>query len=565
MDDNIEYKEFSHELDDDEIVTFVASWIKECEPYHDQLLRAQEKAIEYYKGNQTDLGSVALYNSDAVYNRLYEATETIVPIVTGSAHEFIAIPAEDTPESKERARKTQIVLYEKYRQFGIQSKLEQITRDIILKRFGVLKYYWDDEADEIAIEDKDPRAVYVPKLQCPPDKLPYVMCVEEYNREELLANFPDYDFSQEDTGGLVKKLWSKGQELMTGNRRKEKSYQVLEVWTTKSTVWLHNKQVIRKQANPNYNFKNKKANYLRQPRLGFIFFTLFRTGESPFGDISLAEAGIPVQDDINVIKRNITNNIIKMGNGQIYLDSEVMTEEESDNITSEPGAIIIGKNIASENRIKREPGVPLPNAHFANLQHSEAAFDNIMGVHGATRGAAASKTLGQDIISRQQDFSRVELFTRELNRGVQQLAEGVAQLMKMNYKAGHVERILGRDGSVEFIDFTRQDLEDGQAIVVRDGEPTVLDPIQKANQAVQLWQLGALDPESLYERLGYPNPQKTSEKLQAWRTGQLLLESALGGKQGGGGKEVETPLSSLQRSIEQLGGGGAQLNQPPNA
>src|SRR3990167_1686135 len=211
-------------------------------------------------------------------------------------------------------------------------------------------------------------------------------------------------------------------------------------------------------------------------------------------------------------------------------------------------------------------------------------FDNIMGIHSATRGAAGAPTLGQDIISRQQDFTRVDLITRVLNRGVSRLANGLVQLMKMYYTETQTVKILGEDGAVEFVKLNQDDIEDYIEIVVKSGNVLPMDKVSLRTEAVQLWQLGALDPTTLFERLDFTNPQKAAPRLVAYKTGQLLQETganiteaqagaeaqaqakmktgaaAVGVPQKGKGagssetRKTESPMNSMQRSTAGLGG-----------
>ena len=269
-----------------------------------------------------------------------------------------------------------------------------------------------------------------------------------------------------------------------------------------------------------------------------------------------------------------------MGNGKMYVDDDAMSEEESSNITNEPGLVIRGKGLASQNKIRQEAGLALPNAHFSNLQHSEVTFDNIMGVHSSTRGQTEAGTLGQDILSRQQDFTRLDIITRVLNRGVARLANGLVQLMKMYYTENHVIRILGGEKAVEFIKMHRRNIEDKIEIVVKSGTTLPMDEIALRTEAVQLWQLGAIAPITLYRRLKIPNPEKEVANLMMYKQGMLDMETqaklkemqaqaAMGGQaqaQGGSGTKAETPqtagegrgtesfLDVVQRAREQLGG-----------
>lgn len=592
---------------DEELITAIDTWVNESRTYHDTMLIQQNRAVRYYLGDQTDLRDIPPYKASSVYNRIFEATETIVPVVTGSAHQFLAVPGEENELSVERAKKLQKVLIRTYEDIEMQRHLENVTRDIILKRFGVIEWFWDPSIDNVNVRTIDPRLILIPRLRVDANELPYALELQEYIREEIEQFFPDVnpddlvigrtnaEFTYQDTYQPP---------VLTTTALDEHVYQIICAKTPEYWVWKQNDKVLKRMPNPYFDFEGEEVetteegpngkiketkyrrflNHLERPRLNLVFFNPFTTGEAPVSDTSLAETGIPIQDDINTQKRQIINNLLQMGNGQIYVDSEAMPQELVDQITSEPGLIIQGKNLASENRIRREAGVPLPEAHFANLQDSIVAFDNVFGTQAAIRGQQQGGTLGGQIINREQALSRIEQITRVLNRGVNRVADGLVQMMRMYYTEDQLIKIIGKDGAIEFLKFSQRDIDDGTLINVKSGVPVTLDPQARFNQAIQLWQLGAIDPETLFERLDFPDPQLAAQKLAAWRSGQLLLESQLRreesmvGMPSGGGtgtpmkdagmetaRDVETPGDQMVRAAESMNAGGeAPLTRTSN-
>lgn len=568
---------------EDLLKTFEA-WLKESQTYHDYLLRFQKISQEYYVGNQTDRDLIAT-NTNTVENRIFEAVETIVPVVTAHAHQFQVLPGSESDDSMKRANSLQKVLSRKYETLEMQRKLEEVTRNLLLYRFGLAKWEWSYEKDDIDVRVIDPRMILVPRMSVDPHDLPYKIEIQEYIKKEMDEYWPDAkDLSPESNIDVGKKENAK------------KLYRVYEVWTPEMVAWFCSKQLLEKKPNPYYDFQGEEKKYIKRTSKGtrigkklvfynifdrptdpYVFFTTYKAGEDPFGSVSLTEIGIPIQDAINTQKRRIIDNLRRMGNGQVYIDSDAMSQEESDNITDEVGLIIRGEGVASQNKVRREPGIQLPSAHFSNLTHSETVFDNIMGVHSATRGAGGGKTLGQDIISRQQDYTRVDLITRVLNRGVARLAMGLVQLMKLFYTETHVVKIIGEEGAVEFVSLNRDDIDNYIEIIVKSGDNLPMDKISLRTEAVQLWQLGALDPVTLFERLDFPNPSKAAERLLSWKQGQLTAETqakiaeiAAGAKFGAefaappgiasekakpeSGRAIETPMNVLQRSTAGLGG-----------
>src|SRR3990167_5871955 len=67
---------------DSDLVTKINNWLAESRNYHNELLEAQKKGEDYYKGKQTKKDRVPAHLSNFVQNRIFESVETIVPIVT---------------------------------------------------------------------------------------------------------------------------------------------------------------------------------------------------------------------------------------------------------------------------------------------------------------------------------------------------------------------------------------------------------------------------------------------------------------------------------------------------
>lgn len=559
---NKTYIPFTPDLSSEEANTIIDGWFKESEPYHNQLLRKQNQMVEYYLGNQTHRFAVEPFNSDSVYNRIFEATETLIPIITGPSHEFIAVPAEENEVSLRRARSVQKALNYQYEQLNIKSKLEVASRDILLKRFGVLEWGWDSDKDDVGVWVRDPRTIYIPKLPCDPHDLPYVLRVGEFSEDQIIDAFPEID---------VEKIHSNQTRTVSrpnAQGRPEEVYQVEMVYTPETFAYRCGGEVVLR-ANPYFDFGEeteiitdvngeeeritefKQSNHLKRPCVPFVFLAPFRTGDGPISEVSLAEVGAPIQDDINVAKRQIIDNLRRMGNGQVMLDKGVLSDEDKGNLTSEPGLVVEGNGLASENRMRRDPGTPLPSSHFANLQDSIAAFDSVFGTHGALRGASNNDTLGGQMLDRQQNMSRIEALTRELNRGVSRLAAGITQVMKMYYTETMVLRMLDQEGAVEFLKFKSSDIEQGMVIHTKSGAAPLLDPQARYNQAIQLWQLGALDPETLFERLEFSDPQESAKKLAAWKSGQLYMEKSMDAA-AEPQRGVETPNNAMDRAAQAI-------------
>src|SRR3990167_2440440 len=220
-------KKFTVDSSEEDLVSVFNNWLNESQTYHDYLLKNQKFAEQYYNGNQTDRDLVPEHASDTVENRIFEGVETLVPVATANAHQFLVLAPRDEDSSKLKARKLQTILEKKYETLEVQRKLEDVTRHLLLYRFGVLKYFWNDEINDVDVKSIDPRLILVPKLRLDPHELPYVMELQEYTKDEMEENFPDFDLT---------KLPSPAKNPV--NSYGEELYQVYEVWTNEVLAWF---------------------------------------------------------------------------------------------------------------------------------------------------------------------------------------------------------------------------------------------------------------------------------------------------------------------------------------
>ena len=139
MDDQLEPFEITTKKED--LLRTFEAWLKESQTYHDYLLKFQKISQEYYVGNQTDRDLITA-NTNTVENRIFEAVETIVPIVTAHAHQFQILPGSEDDDAMKRANNLQKVVSRKYETIEMQKKLERVTRHMLLYRLGVMKWEW---------------------------------------------------------------------------------------------------------------------------------------------------------------------------------------------------------------------------------------------------------------------------------------------------------------------------------------------------------------------------------------------------------------------------------------
>lgn len=498
----------------EDLVKIAVDWEKESGEYHEQLKNIQDTNESYYKGKQTEMEKIPRNQSNAVQNHIFMGVETIIPIVTANSPRFIAEPPEESDTSIKYANAVEKTLSIIYEEEDVRSKGEMLMRHMMVFRYGVWIPFFNKQLNKCDVRWVRPQRIFFPKTS----KLIYYYEKRDFTTGELKTEFGEEKFNEF--------LKNKYPEKSDDQRAQVKGiYTVLEFHTADVTFWKCGLHIIDVRENETYDFHNDEKNFFLEPKIPIIIASVFRLGAEPIGETDLIQQTISIQDTINVTNRLIINNATKTGNSQWFIDPEVMTEEEArTKITNQPGLIVWAPGAANTNKMRRDAPPALPNYIPELKLMAERAFDNILGTHSTTRGERGeSETLGGRMLLKQSDYGRIDLLVREYERCVAELGNWFVQLMKINLTQEKVYRSYGESGS-EFVKISNSMIERGLKVIIKSGTTLPTDEVSKRQEAIELWSLAALDPETLFERLKFPNPQEAAKKLQAWKAGQLQME-----------------------------------------
>lgn len=502
---------------DEALLVKLALWEKESDSYYNELKRVQDKNEQYYLGNQTERDRVRDGLSNIVQNRIFEATETALPIITSQPAQFLIQVDENSEVAVQQGRQLQIVLGNFYIMRDMAGKMEMAYRHEIIDRFGVLEVYWDESIDDINVRYVRPQHIRMPKFGLDAEKLPYLCKRIDMTYQEV------FDFFGATVANDLAKSASADRAEPSNNY--DNVYTVDCYWTDWWVAYKSQNKILKKEMNPYYDFETVENNLLEKPAKPFFFLTEFTLGRTPVGETSLLEQAMPIQDGINALNRIITNNAIRMGNGTWLIDSTTMAKEEADQITNEPGLKIYGNNVANPNFVRRDAPPGLPPYIFNLLQHYEDAFDNIFGLHSTTRGERqpGRETYKGRALLKQGDTGRLDKLVRGGDRVIAAVGNYVVQLMKLNYdEPRDIPLMASADGQEVIQSFSNSEIPDRMKVFVKSGSTLPNDEITKADKATELWQMGGIDPITLYKELKFANPEKMAEDLMKWKTGQLI-------------------------------------------
>src|SRR3990167_5070463 len=387
-----------------DIITLSNGFFAESRDYGSELKKVSEINEKYYLGDQTDRTKIKTNFSNAVENKIFEAVETIVPIVTSKMAEFLALPAEENEVSEKISDIIQKALSAHFRNLQMSKKMEIQVRRAIIHRFSVFKIFWNPSRGgdgEIDVSLPLPSKIRIPKFGMSVVELPFLI-------EDLSMTYEDMvDSFGKDKADLAIQQWSKGSDDQELKIEMKKVRVVNEIWTNTWHAYRIGNVILKSELNPYWNTETTN-NFLEEPSKPYVFLSPYRFKDTIVGDTSAIEQSIPPQDIINVCLRTMFNHTKKMGNGTWLIDSTVMSEEEARNkISNAAGLIVYGRGAADQSKVRRDSPPALPNNFHELLVQAERIMDNIWGTHSTTRGERGeSDTLGAKQLQKVADIGR---------------------------------------------------------------------------------------------------------------------------------------------------------------
>ena len=349
----------------------------------------------------------------------------------------------------------------------------------------------------------------------------------------------------------------------------------IEWWYCNTDMFFTMKNVVLgKYKNPHWNYSGKRIekdpdtgaeleveiqgkNHLVEMLAPYLFLSIFNTGIQPHDETSLILQNIGIQDMINRRWNQIDQNVKSMNNG-LAVSGDYFTEEQASQAATalRKGTAIRVPTGDVTKAISRLPAPPIPNQVFDMMRDGRNELQNIFGTAGSTpSGQKETESVRGKILINQLDSSRIGGGITEY---LEQLADSIynywVQMMFVHWTDEHYFTSLGQQGGTEFIILRNSDLGSVKTldITVKEGTLIPKDPMTQRNEAMDLWSAGAIDPRTLFMKLGYGDPNESAKQLILWQMvqkGQLPPEAYLPDFQVG-----------LQTQLPQQGVGGPAIN-----
>lgn len=509
------------DLTDDELLKLKNKWEDKYKSYEAKIKEKQERNKSYYLGQQLK-GSPISTNFPIASNILFEAEETFLPAALAKNPEPVTW-TDNTPEGTELANQVKSMLQYHSDVLVLRRKLALMVRHWSIFYLGVVKHGWDNKVQDIDLQNIDPQSLVLDPDAC---ISPYGDYIGEYIGErktctalKLMELFPKY----------------KEYILLTVDGKLGTDVTYTEWWSDEYCFYSYKKVILSKAKNPHFNYDNestevdedgleqtkvnKGRNHFAIPKKPYTFLSVFTLGKQPHDITTLIEQNIPNQNLISKRTNQIDVNLDRANNSIGFSENNFDQEkakQAADAMQKGNPILIPGGNI--NEAVARFPAPSYPDSAFKQLEITKQDLRSIFGTEGIASTPGNEQTTARGMILNQQfDNSRIG---GSIGDAIEQVADNIfnwwVQLYYVYYDEPHIASIIGNTKAVQYVQLLSQDLNRKIVISVTPNSMKPKDEITNANQAMSLWDKGALDPKSLFTALNYPDPQTTAENVVLW-------------------------------------------------
>jgi len=565
------YMKKIHELTDSQKNDLINNRWQSSESVWDTVIKTYDTNTRAYKNNPEWLDDLPKKNSRVRDNRIFVNQEAVINSLIANLPKPTIIPGRNTATAKALATQEEKFFEIKYQERNVKEIVRKGLRNLYFSRLIVLKPYWDprindfnvkavkptdirfgkrstkEEDSEFAIEEITDNLSAV--LKRFPSKSELILKKFGYENDDLVmvlnpevkykeAWIQDYVIFQMDNLilGCIKNPYYDWDGLLITEEEEQQIGTVEGEARRNLFDTVRNSQDQRRAEKAAYMQKEMLAkaaqesgatipeegdaetpitydayyfNHFDRPRKPYIFATIFNNENTPIGQTDMITQAIPLQQDIDETKRNITQNA-RFVNGVWKIDSKTMAQNEAQKLRTETGGVVYGKNV--KDGATRETGQPLPAFVVENLRDSRAEIDEIMAASSAFKGVReGQETKGGRLALVDQSFLRLNEMVQVVDYVNYELFNWFYQLAKIRYTEHHYAKTLGKEASIEVITLIQDDFQDGSEIRVIGGKTLPEDRQFKYEQAQNDVKDGFLSPVDYFQIAGYDTPNEKAK------------------------------------------------------
>lgn len=514
--------ELELDLKDEELLQLKKKIEANYRGYEAVIKQRQESNRTYYLGKQKGGSSEATDGVVAADNLIFESNETFIPAALAKNPEPVVF-SDDTKEGDELSNDVKCMLQYHTETLSLRAQLNLMVRKHSVDMLAVMKHGWDKEIEDIVDDVRNVKNFIFDIDGFIDVNGNYVGLMGEQitsTAQELIDLFPKYeDYIIVMADGKL------GTRVVR-----------TEWWNDKYTFTTFKDKILEKTKNPHFNYSKKIQstdidgnpleetkegnNHFARPKKPYTFLSVFTFGEEPYDVTGLVEQNIPNQRRISRRTEQIDANLSRNNNTDIFSENNFTQEtaKQAKNALIKGNPILVPSGGPINEAIVRLQAQGIDGSFFKDLDNQKAALRASFGIEGITASKDQEKETARGmILNTQHDTSRIG---GSMGDALERVAKAIfnqhVQFYYVYYDVPHTAAIMGQMKAVQYATLSSVKMNKKLVISVSPDSMKPHDEITEMNQAMALYEAGALDPKTLLTRVNFPDPQSTAEQTVLW-------------------------------------------------
>lgn len=550
------------------LATSVLNAYKEAKRYRAQYDKNWERWYRLYAGQHWD-GPRPEWRSTPVVNFIFSTIETILPIMTDNNPQINITPKNQ--DSQEMSAIMGAIVEKLWTDNSMGLKLPETIKNALKYGTGIQKVWWNPKMasglGDVCVSVVDPRHFYPSPGAKTIQDAAYVIFAANVPLDSVIRDFPHVKGKIEggiwdpeltvqktitsqrvDSGvflGPVSNTLGTATTEFKGNLQgkdgtmdRNKLVTLIEWWHRDDSgqTWvtiMANGILLKHDKNP---FNHNLFPFIRyiDYQVPSVFWGM--------GEIQQLEK---LQENINQRRAQITDILRLTANPPFVADADSGVNPKA--MTNRP-AVIIYKNRGSEVRWLTPPQLPAALFELQDLDKKD--FDAISGVLDVTQGRRPTGIEAASAISELQEAAqtRIRFKVRLMEESLRELGVQMLALVQQFYDMPRTIRIkTGISGGSKFVELNQQQVNPMTQSVDTINDPSVgeydveigvgstlpKDKTARANQMIELFQMGVVDRRAVLENIGLAPEEYEQLIARMEQQEQMQLMAAQGQAPGG--------------------------------
>lgn len=480
--------------------------------------------VRFFLGDQLDPKELARDGMSGTDNRLFTSTRAILSYATGSLAKPEVSPSRSDAQYVRMAKSMQTALYQHAKEEHVDVKVRAAVTNLIVRKRAFLKLRYDPTLGsygDILTEVCNPEDIIIDRHAKYMDNPNIIYHRLRCSVDELILKFPKKAAAIKQAYSIKQGRWSQMSRFVT----------YFEAWFSyyddkgvprEGVAWFlpQFEMILDKMPNPNWVYtgndaKDKQTNVLFVPPKPFVWFNYLNFGHSFIDETSLFEQAKPLQEMLNRRNRQFNTNVDFM-NGRYVGSKKAFSEEDAYKFVNRGArtmALVDAEDVGKAVTVLTPSTVSAQV--FESLQDFRQEIDGVMGTPSIFQGAnpQSQDTLGRDQLVKQQAGMLQDDLVRAVTVGYERYYQVLLQMMRVYYTDDYWFSVKGGDGKQDFIMLNGDSIDANVRVTVEVDSTLPVDKESIRATAMELAGQKLIDPLTLFEDLGLPDPEIRAERL----------------------------------------------------